>query len=265
LVTAVDAQNKILRKRQATYFADGSINTLNDVVNGGHDPATGNPYVNQVTPNWVFAYLADGNLGTTTDPTGFVLTYSYDPTTFSYITGTTDSFGYTSTAVPDPALGVFTSITDSNGFSAQFGYDRVTPRLFEVDAPNAAGVGGTHQVIAVQYSDLTPGERTLPAYAMVRHEDVLNVGDPLETMTFIDGLGRTIQTKKSRERSQVSGRRVERQTGDSHVATDFAEAPNETQAFKDEARRIEQTGGPASQQNYNRIESPGKKLLEGEK
>lgn len=54
----------------------------------------------------------------------------------------------------------------------------------------------------------------------------------------------------------------EKSTGDSHVATEWTKAPNEVEAFKQEARRIEQTGGPKSLQNHNKIESPGKRLLD---
>jgi RHS repeat-associated protein len=74
--------------------------------------------------------------------------------------------------------------------------------------------------------------------------------------------GKTYSGKGSRERSQVSGRRVEKETGDQHVATEWNKAPSKTEAFKEEARRIEQMGGPRNPQNYNKIESPGKRLLE---
>ncbi len=77
--------------------------------------------------------------------------------------------------------------------------------------------------------------------------------------------GKTYSGKGSRERSQVSGRRVEKQTGDTHVATEWKRAPNSTQAFKDEAKRIQQHGGARGSQNYNKIESPGKKMLEQSK
>ncbi|MDC3955821.1 hypothetical protein [Polyangium jinanense] len=74
--------------------------------------------------------------------------------------------------------------------------------------------------------------------------------------------GKTYDGKGSRERSQVSGRRIERKTGDQHVATDWRPAPNGEEAFKEEARRLQEHGGPARPDNYNKIESPGKKLLE---
>jgi RHS repeat-associated protein len=67
--------------------------------------------------------------------------------------------------------------------------------------------------------------------------------------------------KGSRERSQVSGRRIEKETGDKHIATDWKPAQSEQQAFKDEATRIRQGGGVKSPANYNKINSPGEKVL----
>jgi len=70
--------------------------------------------------------------------------------------------------------------------------------------------------------------------------------------------GKTYSGKGSRERSQVSGRRIEKTTGDKHTATEWAPASDDTEAFKHEARRIEQEGGPRDPNNHNKIESPGK-------
>ena len=41
---------------------------------------------------------------------------------------------------------------------------------------------------------------SLPAYAITRHKDVQHAGDPITTVSFIDGLGRVIQTKKDLDR-----------------------------------------------------------------
>lgn len=71
--------------------------------------------------------------------------------------------------------------------------------------------------------------------------------------------GKTYSGKGDRARSQVSGRRVEKETGDRHTATDWTPAPNEREAFKQESRRIDEHGGVESSSNYNRSESPGKK------
>jgi len=217
VVTAVDAQNKLLRKRQATYYAHGGLKTLSDLVNGGHDPATGNPYLNQFTPNLALTYTAEGNLLTSTDPTGFVLQYGYDATTLSYVTSTQDSFGYVSTATPEPALGVFTSITDINGYTETFNYDRfpdsfpkvsgmVTPRLYSLQAPAEAAQNNANTHVkgpdTIQINYLNSRGLT---YSVVKHYDVLHPTDPLETVTFVDGLGRTIQTKKETDIDNGAG------------------------------------------------------------
>jgi RHS repeat-associated protein len=71
--------------------------------------------------------------------------------------------------------------------------------------------------------------------------------------------GKTYDGKGGRERSQESGKRVEAETGDKHVATDHTSAPNNREAFKDESRRLDSNGGAKSPDNHNKIESPGKK------
>ena len=71
--------------------------------------------------------------------------------------------------------------------------------------------------------------------------------------------GRTYSGKGTRQRSQISGAREARVNNDPHIATDFTPAKNNREAFKDESRRIDAHGGPKSTNNYNRIESPGKK------
>jgi hypothetical protein len=77
--------------------------------------------------------------------------------------------------------------------------------------------------------------------------------------------GKTYSGKGSRARSQVSARRVEKETGDKHIATDWTPASNDRAAFKQESGRIDANGGPASSGNYNKIESPGKKMCQQDK
>ncbi|MEZ4297502.1 MAG: RHS repeat-associated core domain-containing protein [Polyangiaceae bacterium] len=72
--------------------------------------------------------------------------------------------------------------------------------------------------------------------------------------------GKTYSGKGSRTRSQQSGRRVAREHGDPHTATDWSPADNKGEAFKQESRRIDGHGGIDSSSNYNRVESPGKRL-----
>jgi hypothetical protein len=50
---------------------------------------------------------------------------------------------------------------------------------------------------------------------------------------------------------------VEAATGDKHTSTDWTAAKNSREAFKQESQRLESNGGPKSESNYNKIESPG--------
>lgn len=83
---------------------------------------------------------------------------------------------------------------------------------------------------------------------------------PKETGSYTNthASGKTYSGKGSRERSQASGKRVEKQTGDKHIATDWTKSANGREAFKDESRRIDSNGGSGSSTNHNQIESPGK-------
>lgn len=74
--------------------------------------------------------------------------------------------------------------------------------------------------------------------------------------------GMTYDGKGSRQRSQESGRRVERETKDPHVATDWTPAGNSRDAFKQESQRLDSHGGPGSASNHNKIESPGRRMRE---
>jgi RHS repeat-associated protein len=89
-----------------------------------------------------------------------------------------------------------------------------------------------------------------------------------ETAQSTRGPGSYTNTHESRteyhgagpaSRSQRSARRIERRTGDKHVASDWTPASSRREAFKDESRRLEKGGGPKSDKNYNQIDSPGTK------
>jgi RHS repeat-associated protein len=73
--------------------------------------------------------------------------------------------------------------------------------------------------------------------------------------------GRTYAGKGNKQRSQVSGKRIEKQTGDKHIATDWQPAPTDRDAFKGEAGRIREAGGIGNSDIYNKINSPGEKYL----
>ena len=74
--------------------------------------------------------------------------------------------------------------------------------------------------------------------------------------------GKVYHGKGSRARSQISGRTKAKEYNDPHVATDWKPASSDRQAFMDEAMRIRSNkGGINSPDNYNKINSPGEKML----
>jgi RHS repeat-associated protein len=69
--------------------------------------------------------------------------------------------------------------------------------------------------------------------------------------------------KGTKDRPSVSGKQIENKTGDKLIKTEFEPSkPNtDVQAFKDEAQKIRNTGGIPNDNLYNKINSPGEKML----
>lgn len=140
-------------------------------------------------------YYPNGDLASVTDPPNaagqrFTIDYQYDPTVSSYIAQTTDSFGLTSTSTTDLRFGVNVSSTDTNGQTTSLALDEFG-RTTSVTGPYQQGTG-----IATITFEYHP-DAAVP-WAITRHADVYRgAGDTIDTVTFIDGLKRTLQTKKS--------------------------------------------------------------------
>lgn len=77
--------------------------------------------------------------------------------------------------------------------------------------------------------------------------------------TNLHASGAKYHGKGSRARSQYSARRKEKDVGDQHIATEWNPSQSHRDAFKDESRRLDADGGPKSTNNYNKIDSPGKR------
>lgn len=213
-ITAKDHFNKVLRDRRATYEAHGALQTLTDVVVGGVDPITqipntGDPATN---PKWTYLYDAFGNVKKAVDPRGYTIEYQFDEKTRTYRTLTEDSFGYGSSSVPDLRFGTVAQQMDVNGSLADFHYDEFG-RLSSVDGP--FDVGTSHHTISFAYSEVgapvaggVPPSNPAVPYAVTSHLDVQHPNQPILTSTFIDGLARVIQTKKSSAKDTGSGPQI---------------------------------------------------------
>ncbi len=70
--------------------------------------------------------------------------------------------------------------------------------------------------------------------------------------------GKTYVGKGPKTRSQRSGKRIAKRHDDPHRSTEHTPAENDREAFKQESIRLDAEGGPKSDSNYNKYESPGK-------
>ena len=216
LIQAYDSPKKtnLLRQRSAFYGLHGEMKTLSDLVFGGKDPS-GNAFTQggQQVASWSFGYDDFGNLQTSTDPTGFELSYQYDTTTNSHITAITDSFGDASSRDYDPRFGTVMDTVDANGQQEHFHYDNLG-RLDQLWAPQDI-IGGTPSGTPTVAFNFAVGNASgtavqTPAWATTMRKDVARTtpsGAPatLETVVFVDGLDRVRQTKKDASTTDIGG------------------------------------------------------------
>jgi RHS repeat-associated protein len=185
-ITVSDAAGTLLRKRAADV----------DCVSG-----TGN--VSQIrvsldsktVAQTDLTYDTDGNLKSVTAPPNhngqrYELRYTYDNEVRTHVVRIDDSFGYYSMAGHDLRFGAATSEIDINGNPVLTEYDPFG-RIEHIWGPYELERGLDYAIRFTYRPDAT-----VP-YATTAHMDVFrNVADPIETVTFVDGLGRAIQTKK---------------------------------------------------------------------
>jgi RHS repeat-associated protein len=198
----------ILARRQATWVLQNNrpvMTRMTDFIHGGEQPGTGTLYNGQESIT-SFTYddaVGDfGNLRTVTAPSGHVLTLTFDTTTRTYPTRVEDNFGLFSTSTINYDFGAPASTTDANGEAVNYGYDNFG---------RASKVWGPTDPISVQptiemvYSQASGTAAEVP-WARTRHKDFQSsTSDTIDTVAFIDGLGRTIQIKKEAEVLQPNG------------------------------------------------------------
>ena len=122
-----------------------------------------------------------------------------DPTTDPYIVDTVSNtleFGLTSTATFDGVSGRIASRTDSSGNTTSYRYDDLG-RIAGIIGPKEAGLkdpaDATKDLLSVAYQyDLDAS----PAHATASHYDSQHPTDRILSVAFMDGMGRTTQTKQ---------------------------------------------------------------------
>jgi RHS repeat-associated protein len=143
-----------------------------------------------------FTHFDNGNIESVTDPPNkhnqrFRLDYTYDPVADTYPATVTDSFGYETSTLYDARFGLPVNQTDENQQAIVTTYDAIG-RVATVTAPREAATGKPTITFDYHPEAATP-------YAVSRHADRGADGklrtDTIDTVTFVDGYDRVVQTK----------------------------------------------------------------------
>lgn len=115
--------------------------------------------------------------------------YEYDPEVHTYTTHVKDGYGYSSGSTYDYKFGQMLLNTDLNGHQMRYEIDNLG-RITTITGPFELQAGKPY-TIAFEYHP----EADIP-WAKTRHYDPAHPQNDIETVTFVDGLSRSIQVKK---------------------------------------------------------------------
>ncbi len=203
----VTSNGVVMRKREATFDANtGEVQEVRQYL------ADGTAAVANVS------YDAYGNLTQMMGPANYrgqryALRYTYDDQVHTYNVSAKDSFNYTSTASYQFKYGQVENTTDTNNQPVNYTYDNFG-RVQSVTGPYE--VGKQPYTIRFEYHP----EATIP-WALTQHIDQYRPNDPLETVLFIDGLKRILQTKKDATVRPESGNTRDMMVVSGPVSYDF--------------------------------------------
>nr|WP_321232910.1 SpvB/TcaC N-terminal domain-containing protein [uncultured Psychroserpens sp.] len=160
----------------------GSIIRIRNQLDGGDDAI------------YDLEYNAFGNLTKITNPENtngerFFYTYEYDPEVQTYTTGINDAYGYSTSSDYDYRFGKILLNTDFNDQQIRYEIDNVG-RTKTITGPFELAAGLPYTIAFEYYPNAE-----IP-WAKTKHYDPQNPDNNLETISFIDGLKRSIQIKK---------------------------------------------------------------------
>jgi hypothetical protein len=149
---------------------------------------------NNTSANFDMEYDVYGNLTKITRPPNKAgqrlwFEYAYDDEVYTYAVGVKDAYGHTSSSQYDYAFGALLETTDMNGQKVKYALDN-RGRVSTVTGPFELA-DGIPYTIAFEYHP----EASVP-FAKTRHYDPEHDQDII-TITFIDGLQRPLQVKKT--------------------------------------------------------------------
>ncbi|HEY0603173.1 MAG TPA: SpvB/TcaC N-terminal domain-containing protein, partial [Herpetosiphonaceae bacterium] len=173
----------LMRHREATVdCATGNVTQVREYLEDGRVAVTD------------LDYFPNGNLMRVVDPPNergqrYRLDYEYDSVVQTHIELVTDSFGYSSGSTYNFKYGTTNSTTDINDNRTTYSYD-VFGRTSSITGPYEQG--GDPATIRFAYHH----DAAVP-WALTQHLDKFrSATDTIDTVLFIDGLKRVLQTKK---------------------------------------------------------------------
>lgn len=206
---AVLGNDTIMRYREADVNCEtGNLDQVRQAAGGGATAVTD------------LTYYTNGTLQNITYPANlhgqrYQVNYQYDPLVQTHITQISDSFGYTSSTTYNYKYAAPLTTTDINHNQTTYTYD-VFGRTTTITGPYEQG--GTIATLQFEYHP----EASTP-WALTKHIDSYrSATDTLDTVLFIDGLRRVIQTKKDNAIfTSITTQPQDMMTVSGHITYDF--------------------------------------------
>ncbi|MDX2070966.1 MAG: SpvB/TcaC N-terminal domain-containing protein [Haliscomenobacter sp.] len=179
-----DFNNVVVRARKAEVQANGDITKIEQLIS-----ISGNTWA-----EYKMQYDAYGNLTQLTRPKNYknqtmTYDYTYDPEVHTYVVKVKDAYGYESSSEYDYRFGMLVKSQDINHQVITYTLDP-QGRIATITSPYE--MGNWPYTIKYEYFPNAP-----VSYAKTTHYDQDNPKIGILTYTFMDGLQRPIQVKKS--------------------------------------------------------------------
>jgi len=186
---SLSSRTRLLRERRATFDDFANLRQLSINLGGNGSAATLD-----------LVWNGDGNLQRYVSPPNangerYTVDYGYDPATRSFVTSIVDAFGYASSAEFDLGLAEVLRTTDLNGnstFRTFDGFGRLAQVFGPYDPP-----GSAPPTVRISYA-----HQATPASALTANKLPQPKRDgsaTLDTVVFMDGLRRVVQTRNDAE------------------------------------------------------------------
>lgn len=171
-----------LRHRETTIDSTGNVTQIRQFL----DPNT--------TANYDMEYDAYGNLTKISRPANYLgqrlwFAMTFDSTVFTYVTRVDDAYGYSSTSIYDLSFGQLLESTDLNKEKIRYSID-AAGRIDTITGPYEIAANKPYTIFFEYHPDAPV------SYAKTGHFDPEHEAD-IETYTFMDGLARPVQVKKT--------------------------------------------------------------------